>query len=179
MSKLETNTIDTVSGTTNLTIGSTNSSTVTFENGAATGHNYPSFYAYLNSTQSIADSTDTTVQMGAELWDTDSAFDTSTYKFTVPSGKAGKYWFYGAIQLQALTNEDEARAMIYKNTSTRLTASRYFQGQNGTINYQCGVAADLSAGDTVEFKTRQVSGGAKNAEGTSDVSYFLGYRIGA
>jgi hypothetical protein len=117
--------------------------------------------------------------MGAELWDTDSAFDTSTYKFTVPSGKAGKYWFYGAIQLQNLTNEDEARAMIYKNTSTRLTASRYFQGQNGTINYQCGVAADLSAGDTVEFKTRQVSGGAKNAEGTSDVSYFLGYRIGA
>ena len=37
MSKLETNTIDTISGTTNLTIGSTNSSTVTFENGAVTG----------------------------------------------------------------------------------------------------------------------------------------------
>ena len=31
MSKLETNTIDTVSGTTNLTIGSTNTSTVTFK----------------------------------------------------------------------------------------------------------------------------------------------------
>ena len=83
-----------------------------------------------------------------------------------------------AEKVQNLTNEDEARAMIYKNSSTRLTASRYFQGQNGTINYQCGVAADLSVGDTVEFKTRQVSGGAKNAEGTSDVSYFLGYRIG-
>ena len=46
----------------------------------------------------------------------------------------------------------------------------------GTIALAAG---DLSAGDTVEFKTRQVSGGAKNAEGTSDVSYFLGYRIGA
>jgi len=179
MSKLETNTIDTVSGTTNLVVGSTNSSTVTFESGAATGHMYPSFFAYLNTTQSISDSTDTTLQMAAELWDTDSAFDTSTYKFTVPSGKAGKYWFYVAVQLQNLTDLDEARAMIYKNTSTRLSASRYFQGQNGTINYQAGVAANLSAGDTIEFKTRQVSGGAKNAEGTSDVTYCLGYRLGA
>ena len=161
--------ITTSSGSGNITIGS----------GVTLNVNRPSFYSYLNTTQSISDSTDTTVQMAAELWDTDSAFDTSTYKFTVPSGKAGKYWFYGAIQLQNLTNEDEARAMIYKNTSTRLTASRYFQGQNGTINYQCGVAADLSVGDTVEFKTRQVSGGAKNAEGTSDVSYFLGYKLGA
>ena len=161
--------ITTSSGSGNITIGS----------GVTLNVNRPSFYSYLNTTQSISDSTDTTVQMAAELWDTDSAFDTSTYKFTVPTGQAGKYWFYGAIQLQNLTNEDEARAMIYKNSSTRLTASRYFQGQNGTINYQCGVAADLSVGDTVEFKTRQVSGGAKNAEGTSDVSYFLGYRIGA
>ena len=160
--------ITTSSGSGNITIGS----------GVTLNVNRPSFYSYLNTTQSISDSTDTTVQMAAELWDTDSAFDTSTYKFTVPTGQAGKYWFYGAIQLQNLTNEDEARAMIYKNSSTRLTASRYFQGQNGTINYQCGVAADLSVGDTVDFKTRQVSGGAKNAEGTSDVSYFLGYKLG-
>ena len=160
--------ITTSSGSGNITIGS----------GVTLNVNRPSFYSYLNTTQSISDSTDTTVQMAAELWDTDSAFDTSTYKFTLTTGQAGKYWFYGAIQLQNLTNEDEARAMIYKNSSTRLTASRYFQGQNGTINYQCGVAADLSVGDTVEFKTRQVSGGAKNAEGTSDVSYFLGYKLG-
>ena len=166
---LKVGTITNSAGSGNIAIGS----------GVIVNVNRPSFYSYLNTTQSISDSTDTTVQMAAELWDTDSAFDTSTYKFTVPTGQAGKYWFYGAIQLQNLTNEDEARAMIYKNSSTRLTASRYFQGQNGTINYQCGVAADLSVGDTVEFKTRQVSGGAKNAEGTSDVSYFLGYKLGA
>ena len=158
---------------------SAGSGNITIGSGVTVNVNRPSFFAYLNTTQSIADSTDTTVQMAAELWDTDSAFDTSTYKFTVPTGQAGKYWFYGAVQLQNLTNEDEARAMIYKNSSTRLTASRYFQGQNGTINYQCGVAADLAVSDTIEFKTRQVSGGAKNAEGTSDVTYFLGYKIGA
>ena len=58
MSKLETNTIDTVSGTTNLTIGSTNTSTialgasgdtVTVPNGALTGQNYPAFMASLSA----------------------------------------------------------------------------------------------------------------------------------
>ena len=53
MSKLETNTIDTISGTTNLTIGSTNSSTVTFESGAPTGQNYPAFHAYVSSDQTL------------------------------------------------------------------------------------------------------------------------------
>ena len=178
MGTLKTTNIQSISGSGTVTLG-TSGETFAVGSGVTTTINRPSFFAYLNSTQSIADSTDTTVQMAAELWDTNSAFDTSTYKFTVPTGQAGKYWFYGAVQLQSLTNEDEARAMIYKNSSTRLTASRYFQGQNGTINYQCGVAADLSVGDTVEFKTRQVSGGAKNAEGTSDVTYFLGYKLGA
>ena len=59
MSKLETNTIDTVSGTTNLVIGSTNSSTVTFENGAATGHMYPAFEARLSAFQNLSNDTDT------------------------------------------------------------------------------------------------------------------------
>ena len=53
MSKIETNTIDTISGTTNLTIGSTNSSTVTFESGAVTGHMSPSFYATNGSTDQL------------------------------------------------------------------------------------------------------------------------------
>ena len=54
MSKLETNTIDTVSGTTNLTIGSTNTSTITMPNGALSGQNYPAFEAYLSSTQIVS-----------------------------------------------------------------------------------------------------------------------------
>ena len=49
MSKLETNTIDTVSGTANLTIGSTNTSTVTLTNGEVTGHMYPAFAVNLNA----------------------------------------------------------------------------------------------------------------------------------
>ena len=71
MSKLETNTIDTVSGTTNLTIGSTNTSTITVPSGKLTGQNYQSFRAFRSSTQSISDNTSTKVQFDSETFDTD------------------------------------------------------------------------------------------------------------
>jgi len=118
MSKLETNTIDTVSGTTNLIIGSTNSSTVTFENGAPTGHMYPAFEAYLSSTQSLSDASFTKIQFDTEIFDTDNCYDNSTnYRFTPTV--AGKYLVYGKIRLQsgADTQLKTSSVAIYKNGS--------------------------------------------------------------
>ena len=100
MSKLETNTIDTVSGTTNLTIGSTNSSTVTFENGSPTGHMYPAFEAYLSSAQIPSNEITTKVQCDTEVFDTDSCYDNSTnYRFTPTV--AGKYFVYATHFLRS------------------------------------------------------------------------------
>jgi hypothetical protein len=59
MSKLETNTIDTVSGTTNLTIGSTNTSTITMPNGSLSGQNYPAFEAKLSGTFTLTEEVNT------------------------------------------------------------------------------------------------------------------------
>ena len=97
MSKLETNTIDTVSGTTNLTIGSTNTSTITMPNGALSGQNYPSFHAYVSSDQTLSNNTTTVVAFDTETFDTDNCYNTSTYKFT--PNKAGKYSFSFCINL--------------------------------------------------------------------------------
>ena len=93
MSKLETNTIDTVSGTTNLTIGSTNTSTITMPNGALSGQNYPAFEAYKTSNQTLTDNTLTKVQIETESFDTDNCYDNSTnYRFTpTVSGKSVSY----------------------------------------------------------------------------------------
>ena len=63
MRKLETNTIDSVSGTTNLTIGSTNTSTITVPNGKLTGQNYPAFHAYMSSDLEIPSNTATKLQV--------------------------------------------------------------------------------------------------------------------
>jgi len=52
--------------------------------------NTPAFAASVSS-QSISNDTDTKLAFDTVVWDTDSAF--ASNKFTVPSGKAGKYFF--------------------------------------------------------------------------------------
>ena len=50
-----------------------------------------------NNGQDAANNTYSIATLNGEVFDTDSAYDTSTYKFTVPSGKAGKYFFLLSI----------------------------------------------------------------------------------
>ena len=69
MGTLKTTNIQSISGSGTVTLG-TSGETFAVGSGVTTTINRPSFFAYLNSTQSIDDSTDTTVQMAAELWDT-------------------------------------------------------------------------------------------------------------
>jgi hypothetical protein len=173
MSKLETNTIDTVSGTTNLTIGSNNSSTVTFESGAATGQNYPAFSATLNTNQSLTQSTYVKVIYDTEVFDTDSAFDTSTGRFTVPSGKAGKYFFTATVSM--LNNYTYVQLDFYKNGSSIYRGTAI---NNDTSATNVNAVIDLSASDYVEVYCRQ-SHATNSAEGGNNHTHFHGYRIGA
>ena len=182
MSKLETNTIDTVSGTTNLVIGSTNSSTVTFENGAVTGHNYPAFFVYdlHNVEQSLTGGTNTKLTPATEYYDTDNAY--SSDKFTVPSGKGGKYRFYGGAEMK--NNDGIGFCNLYLNGATVLASGDFFTSITSRYNGGTGSASDeafcpvdfilnLSAGDYVELYMQVYNSG--------DVRkiQFGGYTIGA
>jgi hypothetical protein len=152
MSKLETNTIDTVSGTTNLTIGSTNSSTVTFENGAVTGHMYPV--------------------------DTDNAYDTSTGKFTPQV--AGKYFVYGAITYDKTGDFDDLQIRLRKNNSSSISEALDRNHDYTTINAY-GIVDLNGSTDYIEIYTKQSAGGASDLINNQDGSrnYFGAYRIGA
>ena len=57
---------------------------------AASVDNTPSFRASGGYTAAVS-GTWYTMQLSSESWDTDDAFDTGTYRFTVPVGKGGKY----------------------------------------------------------------------------------------
>ena len=160
--------ITTSSGSGNITIGS----------GVTVNVNRPSFFVHAASAQAVADSTDTKVNLDTESWDTDSAFDTSNYRFTVPSGQAGKYMFNGGIGYTNLTDNDESRVMIYKNGSL-VNWWKYFQGQNGTIAIQNSVVLDLAVSDYIELYAFQVSGGSINTASGSTNTYLTGYKLGA
>ena len=56
--------------------------------------NTPAWNAYLGSQQSLAGDTFVLINADTETLDTHSAYDTSTKRFTVPSGHAGSYFYY-------------------------------------------------------------------------------------
>ena len=136
--------------------------------------NTPSFSVYLNADQSLANATVTKITLDTETYDTDNAF--ASNKFTVPSGKAGKYCFIGTITYVNPTNEDEAQVRIHKNGSF-VQGSGYFQGQNGTVTYQATQILDLSVGDYIELYGYQVSGGNISADGGEAYTNLKGFRL--
>ena len=188
MSKLETNTIDTVSGTTNLTIGSTNTSTITLPSGEVTGHMYPAWSATISTDQSMTNGVTVKVNFDYEILDTDSAYDATTnYRFTVPSGKAGKYFVIARLSVKSSssTGLGDGRTLLYKNGSTYSFAQ--FDTGSGAERVAVTNAEiiDLAVGDYVEVYSVITS-----SSGTLSLDYtgtgqgdlrcsFHGYRIGA
>lgn len=178
MAKIEVNTIDTISGSTNLTIGSTNSSTVTFENGAVTGHNYPTFQVIQSSEQSIPVSTYTKLTFGTENWDIGSCYDLTNSKFVVPTGMGGKYYFYARYLIRS-NNDKEYIISFYVNGSVNaLTESKEITGSaGGAAGAQTMAILDLDAGDEVEAYVYHTSLAAKNTY--TGYTSFAGMRIGS
>ena len=165
---LKVGTITTSSGSGNITIGS----------GVTINVNRPAFSAYLSADQSVSNATVTKINLNVESFDTDDAFDSSTnYRFTVPTGGDGKYFFVGTITWVNLTNEDEGQVRIHKN-GTFVQGRGYFQGQNGTVTYQATQVLNLVAGDYIELHGYQVSGGAISADGGEAYTNLKGYKLG-
>jgi hypothetical protein len=173
-------TISLTGNTVNLgTTGNTvNIAGATYADAAAS--NTPSFYAYSSSAQVINSDSYTLASCETELWDTDSAYDTSTYTFTVPSGKGGKYNFYFGGELEAFGASGKYyRALLYKNgsamTSPDIANVIHFGGDSGDVDAQNdSIALLLSASDTVQFRVFQNRGQNKNLYGGF---YFSGFRI--
>ena len=193
MSKIQVDTIDTRSGTSTMQIGSTNTTTinlgvsgdtvnipsgVTIANaGTATGFGStpPNWNAYLSSNQTIATSTTTLVIFNAELFDSNSAYDTSTGKFTVPSGEAGKYYF-GAMGYMNINDTNIFSLELYVNNSA-VALSRVRTGANGTIAQGVNIIRDLSVGDYVTVKVDQTYGSDRDLVSGSSISGFWGCKL--
>ena len=112
------------------------------------GVNTPAFSVTQGSGQDLANATATKLAFNTEVFDTDSAFDhSSNYRFTVPSGEAGKYFFYAQATLQATQDADANSIFFYKNGSS-------FQSAMNTNQYydtsEISIVMDLSAGDYIE-----------------------------
>jgi hypothetical protein len=135
----------------------------------------PAFSVGRVGNQSSANSTYTTILFDSERFDTDNAYDTSTGKFTVPSGKAGKYFFYAQYRWQVSGTLTGFNIEIHKNGSQ---IAHYSGGQN--LSYPSAsiyYSDDLSVGDYIEVKAFQSSGSSQNITGNVNYTNFSGFKL--
>jgi hypothetical protein len=155
------------------------------------GTNTPAFSAYLSndSDQSISDSTSTKIQFDAERFDTAGAFDTSNYKFTVPSGQAGKYLIILQAKFSSSQQNDIVGSSITlkingsDSNSTSFTGAGYISGTKYPIlgnQLNVSTVVDLSVSDYLEgfaFIKTNGAGTPKVQEGNDLATFFMGFKI--
>jgi len=195
MSKLETNTIDTISGTNTLQVGDGNVATINLGKSGDTINvpsgatlnvagtvgtgltNTPAFLALGNnsSDQTIANATNTKVTNITENLDTDGAFASS--RFTVPSGKGGTYFLFFNSRYNTATDIENINITIWKGGSSG-TQIANAQGSSFYYNsFNATGIAQLNAGDYVEAFTYQGSGGNLALSGSPIYTFFGGFKL--
>ena len=187
---LKVSNIETSSGSGTITLGASGE-TVDLSNGTITLNNSmkatPAFQAYSSNGQTPSDASWTKVELDATLFDTDSAFNTSTYRFTVPSGMGGKYFINGMIAIDSQENSgiNYSSVKFYKNGGSSELADSYNNWQaNPPRDFAQELSGifELAAGDYVELYgyLDDVSGSGmdfKGASGTRIATQMGGYRI--
>jgi len=199
MSKLETNTIDTISGTNTLQVGDGNVATINLGKSGDTINvpsgatlnvagtvgtgltNTPAFKVYLGSNQTVSNTADTRINLNTEVYDTDNAYDNSSnYRFTVPSGKGGKYYF----GYQVWYFDANAGTSNFADVSLRINGSgdnttvirKYGSFTNHNLSFAGNTTLSLNAGDYVElWSYTQFSSGTNTVKANNTA--FIGFKL--
>ena len=151
----------------------------------AGGDMTPAFSVYLSGNQSLSDSATTKIQFNTETLDTDSAFDTSNYDFTVPSGKGGKYFVHLRAYMYGSSNAAMfSLALHLKHTPSGGSQAdydglRYYEqggdlevGRSGSVS---GII-NLGVGDKISgYTSVSTNGGSPNINQSG--THFCGYKI--
>ena len=140
------------------------------------GDNTPYFQGRLNANQSVSNGSETIMQLTAAI-DTASGWDSSTYKWTVPSGQGGNYFVSVVVDGQSSTSNNTSwvNCSILKNSDVGLAASDNKSmtsnagGRHIMTNSVSGIVA-LSAGDEVYFQASvYINSGTAQFNGSSSV----------
>ena len=140
--------------------------------------NTPAFFASQTVAQAVANTTVTQLQFNTEEFDTDSAYDTSTYKFTPQT--AGKYSLFACVMFNTGTDFDQIECSIKKNGT--IYSSNIFVNQNYNSSVVTTIVDMNGSSDYVEVYAYQNSGGSLNTypdDGSGNYKYvrFSGYKL--
>ena len=196
MSTLKVDTILKRSGTGTITLGQSGDTLAipagaTIANsGTATGFggtNTPYFVARRNDAQTLSNNAFAKIQFNVEVLDSASAFDpSSNYRFTVPSGQAGKYVIGARVNIDGDGDGTlwNGALTIYKNGSAANAAPYNFKtGYINNFNAFVEYIFDASVSDYYEIyvKGETTSGSNPTVHASSGDhvggNIFYGYKL--
>ena len=145
---------------------------------AAGGTNAPYFRAYNNADFSFSQSSTTKMRMNVvEFESNNGSFDTSNYRFTVPSGEGGKY-FIGAILYIYAGTDSYAAGYIFKNNSEFLICDNIARDDYSASSFiQINALMNLSAGDYIDVRCNANKGSPVMEGSAGKNSNFYGYKL--
>ena len=154
--------------------------------GSATIDNSPMWVATMSADQTGGNNDMVKINYNTEVLDTDSAYDTSSYRFTVPSGKQGKYFISALTNIHS-SGSNPARSQtnsIYVNGSSIVRSQLFSASGAGSIFEKdqdnichCTLLHDLSVGDYVEVYAKRYSDHSENIKAKTSWSRFMGFKL--
>jgi len=147
--------------------------------------NTPNFSATFSGTQTLSDAVDTKVNYTTEIYDSDSAYDSANAKFTVPSGKAGKYFISATMgaYYYAATDNHVVKLSIRKNGSLwRELAENYHTNYINQSALHINEVMDLAVSDYIEIYAHLNIASGNNGligdgGGSNVFANFCGYKL--
>jgi hypothetical protein len=128
---------------------------------AAGGSTYSGASLSNNGTVTVNSNTWTAIPYPQEEWDTDGFHSTSTNnsRFTIPTGKAGKYLFTITLDYEGYNGWANSRISVYKNGSQLKYASQFANGTTGAgFGFTLAGIVDAAVGDYYETFAWQNTG---------------------
>ena len=140
--------------------------------------NVPYFRAYNNADFSFTSSLTTKMRMNVVEFESNSgSFDTTNYRFTVPTGEGGKY-FIGAILYIYAGTDSYAAGYIFKNNSEFLICDNQARDDFSASSFvQINALMNLSAGDYIDVRCNASKSSPVMEGSVGKNSNFYGFKI--
>ena len=136
--------------------------------------NTPAFLGLRSTTQTLAASSTVTITYDSEDIDSDSALNISTGVFTVPSGKAGTYFFIATITSAADMGSGEILSLNLNGSDSSDEFGLRIDTLNSRVVGTISGMKYMDVGDTMHFEVDNATNSS-----TSNIAYakFGGFRL--
>ena len=174
----QTFTLPSADGTANQFLQTNGSGVLSFAGVSAT--NTPSFLVTTTTAISVGGATTTKIIWNTKTFDTNNAFDATTnYRFTVPSGQAGKYVFFVSNGIYSSISGRTSQIRVYLNGSDSYATYNVTTWGTAEVMVMNSFLFNLSVGDYLEtyIYSDNNAGLSTLTNASSYACYWYGFKL--